>query len=343
MRACVVLFLIIALSVACENRHEAKNVKIAAYASKGVTPKNPPPLSRPEIAADADPKKTSFKSSTRDLKVIEKLSTAKIIGIRPISMRSLSLKVTLKGNAKAVFKPIRKNDSTARFEVAFYRLAKMLNVGIVPVSTMRLVPRAKIMGHLNVNFAEAAKSFDIAAKDSRSGAVEGAMIEWISDIKPTPFDVEGGRRKLTKLLAIDGPSATEEPLAPMLSSAIVLDYIAGNWDRFSGGNLFFDASGDNLVLIDNNGAFSRWSKRQQNKMDKLLFAVERYCAKLISQVRGLNYSKIEGGLFLKSDKRGKLILDKDEILRIIKRKDDLITRIDSLIAVHGKDKILVFP
>ena len=70
----------------------------------------------------------------------ENLVIGKIIGVRPISMRSLSLKMKMAGGGIAAFKPMRRGNRTARFEVAYFRLAKLLRVEKVPPSTMCEIP-----------------------------------------------------------------------------------------------------------------------------------------------------------------------------------------------------------
>ena len=271
------------------------------------------------------------------------LVSGKIVGVRPISMRSLSLKIRLAQGDVAVFKPMRRDNRTARFEVAYFRLAKLLGVERVPPSIMREIPLSRLMGHLDKHFPDVASSLGKEALTGNNGAVPGAMIAWMNDIVESGFDGRKGRVKLDLLLSIDGPTSGEEPLVAPASSMVVLDYVTGNWDRFSGGNLFADSSGSSLVLIDNNGSFSNWSKRQRERMDDLLSSCQRFSVALISRLRELEERAVMDAVEWGPTGPGRTLLRKSEIALLLARRDALIAHVDELIATHGEERILVFP
>ena len=273
----------------------------------------------------------------------ENLAGGKIVGARPISMRSLSLKMKLAQGDVAVFKPLRRNNRTARFEVAYFRLARLLQVKRVPPSIMREIPLSRLVGHLEKHSPDVASSLGKKALTGNTGAVSGAMITWMNDITESGLDGRKGRKRLDLFLSIDGPTPGEEPLVAPASSMVVLDYVAGNWDRFSGGNLFADSSGSSLVLIDNNGSFSNWSKRQRRRMDDLLSSCQRFSIALISRLRGLEEKAVMDSMEWGPASPGRSLLRKSEIALLLSRRDELIAHVDELIAKHGEDRILVFP
>ncbi len=273
----------------------------------------------------------------------ENLVGGKIVGVRPISMRSLSLKVKLARGGVAAFKPMLRGNGTARFEVAYYRLARLLRVEGVPPSTMCEIPLSKLTGHLEKHFPDVASSLEKEARTEDNGAIPGAMITWMNDIVESGLDGRTGRKKLDFFLSIDGPAPSEEPLVAPASSMVVLDYVAGNWDRFSGGNLFADSSGSSLLLIDNNGSFSRWSNRQRKRMDGLLLSCQRFSVALISRLRGLEARAVMDAVEWGPTSPSRALLRESEIALLLARRDELIAHVDELIAKHGEERILVFP
>ncbi len=292
----------------------------------------------PRVHVEEPPQPASL---PRDM--TENLVSGKIVGVRPISMRSLSLKIKLAQGDVAVFKPMRRGNRTARFEVAYFRLAKLLRVKRVPPSIMREIPLSRLMGHLEKHFPDVASSLGKEALTGNNGAVPGAMIAWMDDIVESGFDGRRGRVKLDLFLSIDGPTPEQEPLVALASSMVALDYVAGNWDRFSGGNLFADSSGDSLVLIDNNGSFSNWSKRQRERMDNLLSSCQRFSVALISRLRGLEERAVIDAMEWGPTRPGRALLRKSEIALLLARRNALIAHVDELIAKHGEERILVFP
>ncbi len=275
---------------------------------------------------------------------LAKLRSASVVGARPISSRTLSLKVWLEGGIKAVFKPLRARDKRAPREVAVYRMSRLLGVGIVPASSMRQFPL-----HLLVSLTkkqhpeEAATLADTASTDNR-GAVQGAIIEWIEDLDSNRLEEIGGRRAIRSWLAPARKTIDKEPpLAANAAAMIAFDYVMGNWDRFSGGNVFASASGNDLVLLDHNASFAPWSDRQKERMEKLLARTERFPASLITRLRNLAPSVIETALAAEPWHEKNKLLNDSDIKLLLGRRDRLIEHVDKLIALHGEGAVLPFP
>jgi hypothetical protein len=278
-----------------------------------------------------------------ELPEIAPLRTGRAIWARPISLRSMSLKLRLKSGGFAVFKPLRKGDGTARHEVAFYRLARALGVGRVPPSTMRSMPLERLERLLADEHAATAEQLaEIARLDERRW-VTGAMIDWVDGLQPMPLGVPSGRPRLTRMLALDGPAPDRKPLVPALSALVSFDYAMGNWDRFTGGNLFLDEGGTELVLIDNNAAFDRWSEGQEARMQRLLDSCERFSRRLVGRLRSLDAAEIERALARDPSHREHPLLTSGEIDRILERRDRLIAHVDALSERHGERRVLAFP
>jgi len=95
--------------------------------------------------------------------------------------------------------------------------------------------------------------------------------------------------ELISLPGVDG-HAPERELATQLSDILLVDALAGEWDRFSGGNLhvYLEAGRARLVALDDGGAsfkddqgylekFNGWVTRFDREVVANLFALERFC------------------------------------------------------------------
>jgi hypothetical protein len=274
---------------------------------------------------------------------IRRLVDAEVAYVKPLSARSLSVKLTLRGGERAVFKPMLENDGRARYEVAAYRMARHLGVHGPPPATMRSLGVEFIALRLEKTAPELAALIRQRAPKNERGQIAGAMIAWIDDIDPAALKALGGRPAVMSWLSSSGPSAIEQPLAREASRMVTFDYVTGNWDRFSGGNLFVSRDRRRFVLLDHNGAFFRWADKRRTKMDNLLKRVERFSASLVQRVRGLSAQEIEGALVLDPWHRSRRLLTRGEVDLILERRDALVRHVDRLTEKRGENRVLTFP
>lgn len=278
-------------------------------------------------------------SETRQL--LEHLTNARVVRARPISKRSLSLRLFLRDGRDAAFKPLLREKPTARYEVAAFRVCRLLGLDLVQPVAMRRIHVDNFEWMLGAEHAEIGEALrEQAALDERSG-VWGAAIAWVDGLEPSGLEGSAGERRLKSLLALDGPPFDREPLAVDASAMVVFDYLTGNWDRFSGGNLF--RRDGRLVLLDNNGAFASWSETKQTRMDELLGLVFRFSKRLIRSLKSLSATRVERALAQEPWHRTRRLLTRREVDSLLARRDAISARVDSLIAVHGEDRVLVFP
>jgi len=276
--------------------------------------------------------------------LVERLVGSAVVGARPISPRSLSVKVALESGDRAVFKPFRKTSRTARYEVAFSKIAPLLGTPGAPVAALRRVPIARLTALLEASYPDTARALRDESQVDEKGLVAGAIIEWISELGPPRFEGETGWRQLAAWLGPDGPSAEEEPTVVAASRMVVADYVAGNWDRFSGGNLFADAAGRGLWLVDNNGSFAPWSDRQRDRMDGQLAACARFSASQLERLRALSADLVRAAL-AGEEARGVVgrVLTDEEIALLLERRDAALRKVDAEIATRGAEAVAVFP
>ncbi|MCP4195678.1 MAG: hypothetical protein GY762_00880 [Proteobacteria bacterium] len=308
--------------------------------------KNEPSLevkNAPDPAVNSADKVIAVTATASENGLIAQLGSGRVIRAIPISKRSLSLKIWLDNGIVAVFKPMLTYNRRAAHEVAVFKLAKHLDVRIVPPSTMRSLPLHLLVRLIKKRSPEVAKKLQQHAFTDNGGAVLGAMIHWVENLDSSRLKKMGGSSAFTNPLTSINPSANEDPLVEQASNMIVFDYATGNWDRFSGGNLFVSPDGSELVLLDNNSTFALWSKRQKNRMVGLLRQTMRFSARLIEQLENLTAENVPHILSGDQDATPQKLLSSDEIELLLHRRDTVLSHVERLKEKHGRQNILAFP
>ena len=271
------------------------------------------------------------------------VSRKDIVAVSLLSPRSLSMKLRTKGGGIKVFKPLLEGDRRARFEVAAYLVANVLGLPGVPPAVIASLPLSLLQGRLaKDNRGVAERLAEEALLDDRKW-LAGAQIDWVADLDPAGIEKHGGLKTLKRWLHPARPKDEYEPmLASSLSNTVVFDYLIGNWDRFSGGNLFINRAADRLILLDHNGSFAKWAGTREKRMNALLENTQRFSKSFIDRIRRLKPEEIEQALALDPSHPHRPLLDKNQISLIMKRRDELIAHVESLIKQKGTENIIVF-
>jgi len=122
------------------------------------------------------------------------------------------------------------------------------------------------------------------------------------------------------------------------------DYLIGNGDRFSGGNIKGDPQGRFLFLRDHDLAFPRKLGEPLHRRiaNRMLFA-ERFSRRFFH-----NLSELTREAFQREIERDPLsvqgpLLDDRQLAGLFDRREALLSHITSLIQLHGEDRVLAFP
>lgn len=315
--------------------------KIDSVREGSAADKVSPKSSKPTEAVSSTEKTLGDKSKKDDREKLAALRRGRIIAVSVLSPRSLSMKLRLEGGAYAVFKPFRKGDRRARYEVSASRAARLLWVEKVPAAVMRRIPLSFLVGRLQKDDDEAASRLRDEVPKNDDGTVEGAMIEWMDDIDPNGLEALGGMEKIHRLLGAEALDESESSLASAASAMVVFDYLIGNWDRFSGGNFFVSKDARHLILIDHNGSFLSCSEKQQKRMEKRLASTLRFSASLLDRIRALTSDTLREAI-AEEEGFGPL-LDDAQIELLLSRRDELLSHVDGLIKKNGLQGTLAFP
>ena len=252
---------------------------------------------------------------------------------RAIGHTSVVFKVELSTGKKAAFKPAsRRGPFRYKGEVAAYRLARALRLPNVPPAFFRT---------FDANTLAAAKGADEMIVSS--GVVKGALIPWIAELsfvaleqRPLAIDWKNWLKRTSWV-----PEERRE-MAREVSTLVAFDYITGNWDRWSGGNVGVDKTTGSLLYIDNDGAFFEVAPEeglQRNK--KLLAGIDRFSRSFISRLRSLDDAAIAGAI---GDETPDVpLLSPKALAMTLKRRGELLDVVNAKVEAAGENETYFFP
>jgi len=212
---------------------------------------------------------------------------------------------------KTVFKPRQTGGQSFTYEIAAYRIDRLCRMGHVPVTVKRALPRSLLAQVGGSGLGRVIASGDV---------VGGSLQQWVNDAKD-PFGmrargwVEGWLRRLE---CLDG-KVSDLAGTRQASNLLLLDYLQGNMDRYSGGNILEDANGK-LWFIDNSEAFSS-STRPRRDFDR----VKRFDRKVIDALRQAtddDFAREVGPWITQAELRALL----ERRLHVLERVDTIVTK-----------------
>jgi hypothetical protein len=125
---------------------------------------------------------------------------------------------------------------------------------------------------------------------------------------------------------------------------LCFDYLIGNPDRFSGGNIKGDPQGRFLFFRDHDLAFPRkLSEGVHRRIANRMLWAERFSRGFFHNLRRLTRERFQDEL-----KRDPLsdkgpLLDDRQLAGLFDRREALLSHITSLIQLYGTDRVLTFP
>jgi hypothetical protein len=225
-----------------------------------------------------------------------------------------------KRGLKAIFRPEHLADEWKhRKEIAAYRLAQLNSIKNVPTTVLRALPQ-KLFRH--------AGEKTLARLAFRDGVLEGALQLFVQGAHD-PLGEEGfvwAREHLAGMSTPAQPITMEMEEARQFARLLVFDYLQSNPDRFSGGNLLQTDDGT-YWFIDNADTYYGCT-RPRRRIRKLC----HFDRTQIAALRELSEANIEEEL--------RTLLGRKQVGRIWQRLQEILARVDTLIAEHGEDNVL---
>ena len=262
---------------------------------------------------------------------------------RSIGHTSVVFKVELSGGKKAAFKPAsRRGPKRYKGEIAAYRLAVALGLTNVPPAMLRTFRDPEFASALG---GAATPSGELYAKEAlvTDGAVKGAIIPWIDKLEFLPLESEPWRSRWRAWLTSGATIPDDQKvLARDVSTMLAFDWLTGNWDRWSGGNIGFDSTRGTLLYIDNDGAFFDAPPADAlAKSRRLVEGVDRWSTSFVTRLRSLDEAAL--GRALGEESPGAPLLGDKALAGVVHRRAELLRIVDAKIGDAGADATLAFP
>jgi hypothetical protein len=254
---------------------------------------------------------------------------------------SVVLRVELKEGIEAAFKPTTKDRETAyQREIAAFRLASALGLDTVPPVILIKYGRDELQSKLHQDYSSRWSEIDERILWDGHGLTEGALITWVSEAKSARFSDVTSESSWTQWL-LQGQTAPSASLARDLSNMLAFDYLIGNWDRFSGGNFKMTKDNSRLILLDHNSAFGApFRDKIHERVYQRLRQAQKFSRTAYERLLLLDKPKLVR--LFDMDANTPALLSAAQIDGLLDRRATLLSYIQSLIEIHGSDKILVF-
>jgi hypothetical protein len=278
--------------------------------------------------------------------VLEQIVRARPLSFKPISPTGTVMRLRLASSFDAAFKPVTAvRPLGPAAEVSAYRISRCLGLDAVPPAISRAFVAADIRAALDPESRQTWRALRerLGARDD-AATVRGVVIYWINDLTAIGLEKRGGLRLVGDWLHHGGaiPDASRS-LAASASTMLAFDYVIGNFDRWSGGNVLGDARATRVYVRDHDLAFpARMTEKLHRRLWQDLQHTERFSRRFYAALQRLSPECIARELASDpASARGPLLSGR-QLEGVFDRREALLSYIDSLIALHGEREVLVF-
>lgn len=260
---------------------------------------------------------------------------------RSIGNTSVVFKLTFESGAKAAWKPRSKRGRDRyKGEVAAYRLARAWGVTNVPEAIVRKLP----MSDLERALALHTPSLELAKKElvaDADGTVTGAHIAWLSNLEFVRLEAEPWRARWRGWLFGNEPVPdADRSTAAQIAAMIVFDGVTGNWDRWSGANVGWNAATRELLFVDNDGAFMAPTPAPFERQRELLRTMKKFPRGLVAKLREVDEAALRAAI---GDEAPGVPLLSDAALRETEaRRRAVLEQVDARVRELGEARVFAF-
>ena len=301
----------------------------------------------PVSTASAQPPRRHFLGTAVDQdSILASMARGYPRGMRQVGTSSVTLRVEL-GPVRVAYKP--RTDSHPRgylAEIAAYRVARLLRLDNVPPALGLRMPRQVMQTHFE---AESQGEWEPIRQEIRwdaPGVARGVAIYWINAMRSTDLSTEAGVEAASPWLTVGGELPEESvDLARDLSTLFAFDYLIGNWDRLSGGNISLSPEGDRLFVRDHNVAFQApLTDGRYRRIRRNLERVQRFSRGFVRRLQALDEAALRASLAEdpEAEASGRPILSDAQVADVMTRRAGLLSYIGALIEQHGAEQVLAW-
>ena len=274
--------------------------------------------------------------------ILEVISTARSRSFKPVGHTSVVLRMRTVARVTAAMKlRSRTVPDGYRHEIAAYRIARLLGLDNVPPAVSRRVSWSEVWQRFHEDKLDLRPAIRRAVLWDEDGSAPGAAIYWVKGMRSVGYE----RRAKWKSWLEEGDIPDgKEALARDLSTMALFDFLIGNWDRFSGGNLPSDSTRTRALLRDNDRAFSTPLLRARyEKLLASLLETQRFSRSVVDRLARLDETALLAELALDPSHASEPILTDRQIADVFDRRATVLSHIAALIEERDEASVLVFP
>ncbi len=274
--------------------------------------------------------------------LLEVISSADSRSFKPVGHSSVVLRMRTVARVTAALKlRSRKIERGYQHEIAAYRIGRLLGLDNVPPAIYRRATWKEIQQRFHQDMLDRRGSIRRAVVWDEDGSAPGAAVYWIKGLRSVGLENEARWQSWLQNGEVPRGKAA---LARDLSTMLVFDFLIGNWDRFSGGNLPSDTSGQRAFLRDNDRSFSTpLLERRYEKLLDGLTRTGRFSKDMVRRLAALDEVSIRTELARDPSHEADPLLSDAQIADLLDRRATLLSYIAALIEESGAQDVLFFP
>ena len=274
--------------------------------------------------------------------IIEVISTAKSRSFKPVGHSSVVLRMRTVAHVTAALKVRSKAiENGYRYEIAAYRISRLLGLDNVPPAIYRRVAWHEVQNRFHEDKLDQRASIRRHVLWDDDGSAPAAAVYWVKGMRSIGLE---DRSNWESWLRDGEIPESRAALARDLSTMAVFDFLIGNWDRFSGGNLPIDSSRERAILRDNDRSFSNplHERRYESLLDGLTGA-SRFSKSLVRHLSNLDERSLRAELAKDPSQATQPLLNDAQIADLLERRATILSYIAAMIEERGESQVLFFP
>jgi len=274
--------------------------------------------------------------------LLEVMSTARSRSFKPVGHTSVVLRMRTVARVTAAMKVrSRAVPRGYQHEIAAYRISRLLGLDNVPPAIYRRVAWKEIRARFHEDKLDKRASVHNSVIWDEDDTAPGVAVYWIKGMRSVGYENKSTWAGWLRDAEIP---RGKEALARDLSTMAVFDFLIGNWDRFSGGNLPSDPTRQRAILRDNDRAFSTpLLPRRYGELLEGLMRTERFSRSLVERLSVLDEASLRQELGRDPSHADAPVLNDAQIADLFARRSTVLSYIAALIEARGEDEVLVFP